>query len=362
MKQEKRFSTVLRFLNHYAVFFLVISFAITCCVMLFVETMAEDAGLLLTNENVQTAAKLTFVNVVFLSFVCTLIDWYRRRITVTMPVRRIIEAAKKMTEGDFSVRISHVHRADFEDGFNRIIDCFNTLAEELSGTETLRTDFIANVSHELKTPLAVMKNYALMLRNPGLEEAERIEYSREISAAADRLSGLISNVLKLNKLENQQLFPAASEYDLSEQLIECILNFEDIWEKKNIELETDIAEGIKITSDRELWSIVWNNLISNALKFTPEGGKVSVSLSRDSDSVVFSVEDSGCGISPETGSRIFDKFYQGDTSHATEGNGLGLALVKRIIDISGSEISVESEQGKGSRFSVVLGRDSGGEV
>ena len=362
MKREKLFHTVMRFLSHYAIFFLVISFAITGCVMLFVETMAEEAGVLLTNENVQTAAKLTFLNVAFLSFVCTLIDWYRRRITVTMPVRRIIEAAKKMTEGDFSVRISHVHRADFEDGFNRIIDCFNALAEELSGTETLRTDFIANVSHELKTPLAVMKNYALMLRQPGLGEAERMEYSREISAAADRLSGLISNILKLNKLENQQLFPAAQEYDLSEQVIECLLSFEDIWEKKNIELETDIEEGIRISSDRELWSIVWNNLLSNALKFTPEGGSVSVSLSDAGESVVFSVEDTGCGISREMGSRIFDKFYQGDTSHATEGNGLGLALVKRIIDISGSEIAVESEQGKGSRFSVIIGRDRGGEL
>jgi len=216
----------------------------------------------------------------------------------------------------------------------------------------LRTDFIANVSHELKTPLAVMGNYATMLQRPGITEEERCEYAKAISDSARRLAALITNILKLNKLENQQIFPQLDEYELGEQLCESLLQFEDAWERKGLEIETDIQEDVRIRSDAELLSLVWNNLISNAVKFTPEGGTIGVSLKTEGNQVVVQVRDTGCGIKPDVGQHIFEKFYQGDTSHATQGNGLGLALVKRVVDIFSGEISVQSIYGQGSTFTV----------
>ena len=358
MKREKTYQKVLLALNHYVVFFLLMAFIITCCMMLFVTTLQAVMGLELTAENLGAAAKLTFANVLLLSFLCTVIDGVRRKLTVDRPVKRITEAAQKMMQGDFSVRIPPMPSLGAEVQFQEIGDCLNKMAQELSGIETLRTDFIANVSHELKTPLAVMGNYATMLQQPGLSEEKRLEYAKAISDAARRLADLIGNILKLNKLENQQIFPAAEEYDLSEQVCECLLAHEDVWESKGLNIETDIEDGVTIRSDPELLSLVWNNLFSNALKFTPEGGTVSVSVHADGGQAVVAVADTGCGISREAGTRIFDKFYQGDTSHATRGNGLGLALVKRVIDITGSEITVESELGKGSVFTVRMRREN----
>lgn len=348
---------ILRVASHFAVFFLLFGFLLTCCMMLFVSTMVETMELTLTSEHIQLAAKVTFINVVLLSLICSIIDLVRREVTVNRKVKRISDAAEKMMQGDFSVRIPVSRKREEMDGFDRIIECFNKMAEELSGTETLRTDFIANVSHELKTPLAVMQNYGTLLQQPGLPEEQRLEYARSITDASRRLASLITNILKLNKLENQQIFPAAEEYDLSEQMCECLLGFEEIWEGKNLNIETDLEDQVMIRSDKELLSLVWNNLFSNAMKFTPEGGTVSVRLVSDEEYAIVRISDTGCGISRKVGAHIFDKFYQGDTSHATQGNGLGLALVKRVIDITGSDISVESEVGKGTSFTVRVRRD-----
>ncbi|MBQ8525652.1 MAG: HAMP domain-containing histidine kinase [Clostridia bacterium] len=320
--------------------------------MLFVSILSETLGVTLTEASVQAAAKLTFINVLFLSLIFTLFDVFRRKIMVDKPVRRITAAAKKIIQGDFDVRINRVSGFAGTGGFNEIIDCFNKMTEELSGIETLRTDFISNVSHELKTPLAVMQNYSTMLQQPGLDEAKRIEYAKSISGACRRLASLISNILKLNKLENQQIYPSVREYDLGEQLCECLLQFEDAWEKKKMNIETDIEDDVIISSDSELLSHVWNNLFSNAIKFTDKGGTVLVSLKATPHHIVVKVSDTGCGMTPEVGKRIFDKFYQGDTSHGAEGNGLGLALVKRVVDIMQGEIGVESVCGQGSTFTV----------
>ncbi len=362
MTSDLRVRHALRLVSHFAVFFLLFGFLLTCCMLLFVSTMVETMDLTLASEHIQLAAKLTFINVVFLSLICTIVDLIRREITVNRKVKRINDAAQKMMQGDFSVRIPVSQKQDEMDGFDRITVCINKMAEELSGTETLRTDFIANVSHELKTPLAVIQNYGTLLQQPDLPEAQRLEYAKTITDASRRLASLITNILKLNKLENQQIFPAAEEYDISEQVCGCLLDFEEIWERKNLNIETDIADGVTIRSDRELLSLVWNNLFSNAVKFTPEGGTVSVFLTSDEEYVTVCVRDTGCGISREVGARIFDKFYQGDTSHVTQGNGLGLTLVKRVIDITGSDISVESEVGKGSSFTVRVRRACDGEV
>jgi len=346
------FRRIVRAVNNYFIFFLTVAFSVSCCMMLFVSTLADSMGLVFDEINIAAAAKLTFGNVLLITFLFALIDYVRRKITVDRPVKIITEATEKIMQGDFSVRIRPLKGIPEDEGFNRIITAVNKMAEELSGTETLRTDFIANVSHELKTPLSVMGNYATMLQRPGLTETEKNEYAKAISEAARRLAQLITNILKLNKLENQQIFPQTAEYDLGESLCESLLQFEDAWERKNLNIETDIEENVRIRSDSELLSLVWNNLISNAVKFTPEGGTIGVSLKTEGDQVIVSVSDTGCGMSQDTGRHIFEKFYQGDTSHATQGNGLGLALVKRVVDILNGEIGVQSIAGEGSTFTV----------
>lgn len=338
----------------FLVFFVLVAFVVTCCFFLFMNVMMEEMDLQLTNEHLQMAAKLTFLNVLLLSMLFSITDSVRRHYTVTKPVQIILNATNAMASGDFSVRVPEFSRLDIMYGFDDIGRNLNHMAQELSGTETLRTEFIANVSHELKTPLAVIQNYGTMLQQPGLDEQTRMEYAKTISHTSRRLASLITNILKLNKLENQQIFPVVEKYDLGEQLCQCLLTFEDTWEKKRMEIETDIEEGVLVNTDPEMMSLVWNNLFSNAIKFTEAGGKLGLSLHMEQGKAVVRVSDTGCGISPEVGRRMFDKFYQGDTSHAVQGNGLGLALVKRVIDITGSEISVESEIGKGTTFTVRL--------
>ncbi|MBO5048243.1 MAG: HAMP domain-containing histidine kinase, partial [Clostridia bacterium] len=244
--------------------------------------------------------------------------------------------------------------------YNIIIDCFNTMATELRGVETLRTDFIANVSHEMKTPLAVMQNYGTLLQAPDLPEEKRMEYAKAITDASRRLADMMTNILKLNRLENQQIYPNLTTFDLGEQLCESLLQYESVWERKNIEIETDIAEGVQVCADTELLSLVWNNLFSNAFKFTDECGKVTLTLTADEEYATVKLSDTGCGMSAEVGAHIFEKFYQGDTSHATQGNGLGLALVKRVVDIMQGEIGVESAVGVGTTFTVRIRRNANG--
>ena len=349
------FRQALKTINSYVVFFMTVAFAVSCCMMLFLNVLADSMGLRFDATNIATAAKLTFGNVLLITFLFGTADFIRRKITVDRPVKRITTATQKIMQGDFSVRIEPMRGAGV-DGFNQIAQAINKMTAELQGTETLRTDFIANVSHELKTPLAVMGNYATMLQRTGITEDEKNEYAKAISDSARRLAQLITNILKLNKLENQQIFPRLDEYDLGEQLCESLLQFEDAWEQKDLNIETDIQEDVRIRSDAELLSLVWNNLISNAVKFTSDGGTIGVTLKTEGNLVVVSVSDTGCGIMPEVGQHIFEKFYQGDTSHATQGNGLGLALVKRVVDILHGEISVQSTFGQGSTFTVKFRR------
>ena len=345
-----------RALQNYVTFFLLVAFIVSCSTMLFVSAMRDSMHLVLTRENMETAAKLTFFNVLLISFCASTIDYTRRKRMVDRPVKQIMDALNQVMQGDFTVRIAHVKEFAGETGFNEIITAINKMTAELEGTETLRTDFIANVSHELKTPLAVMGNYATMLQQPGITEGEKNEYAKEISQSARRLAQLITNILKLNKLENQQIFPQMDEYDLGEQLCESLLQFEDTWEQKRLNIETDFQEDVRIRADAELLSLVWNNLISNAVKFTPAGGTIGVAMKTEGSQVIVQVRDTGCGMKPEVGQHIFEKFYQGDTSHATQGNGLGLALVKRVVDIFGGEICVQSVYGQGSTFTVKFRR------
>jgi signal transduction histidine kinase len=341
-------------IQKYATFFLLMGFAITCCMMLFLRAMSARAGIELTEELIEDAARLTFGNVLLLTFICTVIDEIRRYFTVDRPVRKITDALEQVMQGNLDIRIEKIKTLDLENGLNVIIDYFNRMTQELSGMETMRTDFIANVSHELKTPLAVIQNYGTLLQQTDLPEGKRLEYARAITDSSRSLANMISNILKLNKLENQTIYPASVTFDLGEQLCECLVGLEDVWDKKGLEIDADVEENVRVKADPELLTLVWNNLFSNAIKFTDEGGKISLSMKSENGRAVVKISDTGCGISPEVGKHMFEKFYQGDTSHASKGNGLGLALVKRVIDITGGDISVSSEVGKGSTFTVML--------
>lgn len=348
----KRFFKVV---NNYMVFFLVVGFVVTCCLLLFVTTLANTMGLTFNEENIAAAAKITFGNVLLITFLFGTSDYIRRRITVDRPVKKITDVTEQIMQGDFSVRVPPMHGRAVE-GFNRIGLAINQMATELGSVETLRTDFIANVSHEMKTPLAVMQNYGTMLQQPELEKEKRIEYAKAVTDSSRRLADMMTNILKLNRLENQQIFPQATEYDLGEQLCECLLQYENVWEQADIEIETDIEEDVRVKADAELLALVWNNLFSNAFKFTEAGGTVSLTLTATERQAIVKIKDTGCGMSPDVGAHIFEKFYQGDTSHATQGNGLGLPLVKRVVDIMQGEISVESAVGIGTTFTAKIRR------
>ncbi len=353
------FHRVIQEFNSFLLFFLSVGFVVSCCMMLFLNVLSKELGLVYTADNIADAAKITFLNVIIITVLFKTADFIRRRIMVDRPVKMITNTAEKIMNGDFSARVKHMHGSGMG-GFNQIGKSINAMAEELSSVETLRTDFIANVSHEMKTPLAVMQNYGTLLQTPDLSDEKRIEYAKVITDASRRLADMMTNILKLNRLENQQIYPNLTTFDLGEQLCESLLQYESTWERKNIEIETDIDESVLVSADAELLSLVWNNLFSNAFKFTDDGGKVSLTLTADEKYAIVKVSDTGCGMSADVGAHIFEKFYQGDTSHRMQGNGLGLPLVKRVVDIMQGEIGVESAVGVGTTFTVKIGRINDG--
>ena len=302
------------------------------------------------NELVQTIVPMVYWGCVAVGL--TLFTRRKIKSTYEEPLHRLAEATEQVANGDFSVYVPTTHTSDRLDYLDVMILDFNKMVEELGSVETLKTDFVSNVSHEMKTPIAVIKNYAEVLQTGKGTEEERLEYAQNIEEAAGRLSSLISNILRLNKLEHQQIDPEIESYDLCGQLEQCILNYEEMWDEKNLDLEVDMEEKAVVDADRSLMELVWNNLLSNAVKFTEPGGKVTVRQISSDGYAEVEVTDTGCGMSRENIRHIFDKFYQGDTSHSQEGNGLGLALVRRILVLMNGEISVVSEEGRGSTFTV----------
>ncbi len=296
-------------------------------------------------------AILMLIVIIMLSLIVTVIDAIRRKFMVYRPLGKILDATEKIANGDFSTRIYIDKEYGKYNEYDVIMDNINLMAEELKKNEVLKTDFISSVSHELKTPLAVINNYSSLLTKEKVDEESRIRYAKTVQQASRKLDDLISNILKLNKLENQTIKPENTEFCLTETLAQSVLAYEGACEDKGIELDCDF-DDVWLYSCESMLEIVFNNLISNAVKFTNNGGKIFIRLKKQEDYAVVSVEDTGCGMSKETGARIFDKFYQGDTSHSQEGNGLGLSLVKKIINVLGGEISVSSELNKGSIFTV----------
>ncbi|MCR5545261.1 MAG: HAMP domain-containing histidine kinase [Lachnospiraceae bacterium] len=281
------------------------------------------------------------------------IDWYRQK-KMEEPIQQLRNGAREVALGNYEVKLERKEflNVDEKDDFHQLFEDFNLMVKELASTEMLKKDFVSNVSHELKTPLSVISSYATIIQSDGITEDERKEYAEKIGNAAEKLSVLVTNILELNRLDNQKINPCRESYNLSEQLSRCALGFEQIWEEKDISVSVDFDQNIILHSDEKLLDIVWNNLISNALKFTPEGGWIQISAKIKEPNIVVTVEDSGCGMTSEVKEHIFERFYQGDVSRGTEGNGLGLALVRHILYLLEGDISVESELGKGTTFEV----------
>ena len=327
-------------------FFVLIAFVMQMAILCY-DYIREKTS------NLSLIALLILVEIIIFATFCTIIDLIRRKIMVDRPTKKILQATEKIADGDFSTRLEIIHEYGKYNEYDLIMENLNKMATELQKNEVLKTDFISNVSHEIKTPLAVIQNYATLLSDDTLDAERRKSYSKTLISASKRITDLITNILKLNKLENQEIQEKPQVFNLTDALSESVVGFETLIENKNIELNCDF-DDLYIFSSKSLLEIVWNNLISNAVKFTPNGGSISITLKRKGNDAKISVQDTGCGMSSEVGSRIFEKFYQGDTSHSTQGNGLGLALVKKVIDILGGEITVQSQVDKGSTFTILL--------
>jgi signal transduction histidine kinase len=306
----------------------------------------------------KTVTKVHFILIISFWVLCASIFTYITSMRINRlyekPMQTFAKATNRVANGDFSVYVEPIHAADKMDYLDYMFLDFNKMVEELGSIETLKTDFISNVSHEIKTPIAIIQNYAEYLQKESISESQRMEYAKTIEDTSKRLANLITNILKLNKLENQKIKPEVVKYDLCRQLSECIIQLEEVWEKKNIEFEADMEDRAVICADESLMELVWNNLLSNAIKFTENRGRVVLKQTSTEDSVIVSIADTGCGMSEDTMKHIFDKFYQGDTSHSKEGNGLGLALTLRVLQLHDSTANVRSTVGSGTTFTVTI--------
>lgn len=265
-------------------------------------------------------------------------------------IETINEAIRQVAKGNYEVTLDE-SSAILE--LREIAKNFNQMARELAGTEMLRSDFVENVSHEFKTPLTAIDGYATLLQQKKLSEQKRMEYTQKILFSTRRLNRLTGNILLLSRLEHQELEIKKERYSLDEQIRECILLLEPIWSGKQMNLCVEL-EDCCYNANRELLAQVWQNILCNAVKFTPDHGTICVTLERNTQAYVVGISDNGSGMDAVVKARIFEKFYQGDTSRSSAGNGLGLSLVKRILDLHGGSITVESQAGVGSRFIVTL--------
>ena len=268
------------------------------------------------------------------------------------PITQLSNAMKKVADGDFSVRLTA------DKGIREIEDIyanFNLMAKDLGATEILQTDFVSNVSHEFKTPINAIEGYATLLQGDENLSPEMEQYVEKILFNTKRLSGLVGNILLLSKVDNQVIQSRVSTFRLDEQIRQSVVLLEPKWEEKEIEFDVDL-ERVEYTGDENMLMHVWNNIIGNAIKFDPPGGYVGIKMKQRDGEITVTVEDSGPGVDEEAKKHIFDRFYQADSSHKEEGNGLGLALVKRIVDANKGRVTVENRIGSGCRFTVVLPR------
>ena len=330
--------------------------AIVFLILLITSLLIFIVGILLIRMNAINIAKLSrqepmlpiFMLLIISVVVGTVVSFMISRFPLK-PLRRVIDATNRLASGDFSVRLQLPNASSLTE----LATSFNRMAEELGSIEMLRADFVDDFSHEFKTPIVSIKGFAEELKHDDLTPEQRNEYLDIIIHESSRLSQLATNVLDLSRVEKQTILGNPARFDLTEQVRRCVLLFENKWEQRRLNLNVELDE-VAITGDEELLSQVWLNLIDNAVKFTPEGGCVDIRLQKGESSVLFSIRDDGYGISEEMQRHIFEKFYQGDDSHAVPGNGLGLSIARRIVTLHGGEIRCQSEEGAGTEFTVSL--------
>ncbi len=291
---------------------------------------------------------LTITSLIISTVIATIISGIASK-RILRPIRTLSKATEEVAKGNFSVKIGIPK--DYE--FSLLAKNFNKMVHELSSIETLRNDFVSNVSHEIKTPIASIQGFAKLIQDKNLDDDERSEFTDIIISESSRLSKLTSNILKLSKLENQEVITGKPQFALDEQIRCAILIMEPEWSEKGIDLDIDL-DKVSIIGNEDLLQQVWLNIIGNAIKFTEKGGTIGIKLMDLKDKIVIKVSDNGVGMNEETQRHIFDKFYQGDKSHLSKGNGLGLSLVKRIIELCDGEIKVRSKLYYGTTFTIGL--------
>lgn len=266
------------------------------------------------------------------------------------PIKKLELSMEEVANGNFDIQLEeHSSFKEVEDMYHY----FNLMVKELKATETIQSDFISNASHEFKTPLSVIEGYTTLLADKNITLEERKLYTDKILFNLNRMNQLVHNILLLSKVDNHSISKQKNSYLLDEQIRQSILFFETKWSEKNIELDVNL-DSISYYGNETLMIHVWNNLISNAIKFTPNHGVIRLSLIKEENQIIFTIEDNGPGVSDESIKYIFNKFYQSDTSHKEEGYGLGLSLVKRIVDLDGGKVEVNNLSPNGCQFKVYL--------
>ncbi len=337
--------TVLFTLNLFFIVFLFLAF-VTLLVYFGV-----DGGFLVTDGHMTIGGALTMIYAVCIFIALSIVIMIR--MVFIGPIRKIMAAMGRLAKGDFSVRIDMSNEAYRPREIREFAESFNKAAEELSGTEILRKDFINNFSHEFKTPIVSISGFADLLLDVDLPPEDQKEYLTIIRDESKRLAELSTNILTLNRIESQAILRDTENIRLGEQIRQCVLLTEQKWRDKNLDFEADI-EDVEYLGNEALLKEVWLNILDNAAKFSPEGEVVSVTLHKKGGEIIAAVTDHGPGMDEKTKAHIFEQFYQGDTSHRSQGNGLGLAMVRKIVELHGGEVSVDSAPGNGSSFTVIL--------
>ena len=295
----------------------------------------------------------TFVSILILNLFSLAIGSFITAVLSKMffaPITKLSKGMREVAKGNFDIRLETKSRFG---EIQEIYENFNLMTKELGATEILQTDFVSNVSHEFKTPINAIEGYATLLQSGADCSPEEAVYTEKILFNTKRLSALVGNILLLSKVDNKAIQSDIKKYRLDEQIRQAVLAFENEWTEKDIELDIDLEE-VEYEGNENLMFHVWSNLISNAIKFDPMGGLLKIRLVSENDNITCTVEDSGCGIEPGSIEHLFDRFYQSDSSHREEGNGLGLALVKNILALSGGTVFAENRAEGGAKFTVTL--------
>ena len=325
----------------YIIFFITVTVVVSIGILIFSKVKDFETSIL---------AIFVLLYILFTALIFFIIDYIRRNIIVQKPLNDILDATNLISKGEFDIKLKPRHNYNNYDELDKIMININKMAIGLRNDEILKNDFISNFSHEIKTPIAIMNGYINLLKRNEMSKEERDEYIDKLYNSSINLSNLISNILKLNKLENGEM--ELNDVNLSSVLENVIISYDELINNKKINFDIDIDDRLIKYTNESFIQLIFSNLISNAIKFSKYEGIVEIKLKNKNDYIEFMVKDNGIGMSKDTIIHIFNRFYQGDTSHKTEGNGLGLSMVKKAIDRLGYKISIESEEEKGSTFIV----------